>query len=132
MLAPGSNVFHYDHIHVDLAMHDPRGLKRICKPLLKFESQLNPADGSARPLASPRPPARQTVPTQAPIDVEEDDPYGLAPTSSRASGAHVARAPAPTAYTAAPAPSRPRSPAHDGASAPLSLAAPRPSNEPIY
>jgi hypothetical protein len=59
VLAPGSNVFHYDHIHVDLAMHDPRGLKRICKPLLKFESQLNAADGSPRPLASPRPPARR-------------------------------------------------------------------------
>ena len=141
VLAPGSNVFHYDHIHVDLAMHDPRGLKRICKPLLKFESQLNLADGSPRPLASPRPPTRQTVPTQAPIDVEEDDPYGVAPTSSRTTGTRVARAPAapaPTAYAAAPAPSRPRSPvpAHDAAYAPLSLAAPHASDhgsdEPLY
>ena len=137
VLAPGSNVFHYDHIHVDLAMHDPRGLKRICKPLLKFESQLNAADGSPRPLASPRPPARQTIPTQAPIDVEEDDPYGVAPTSSRATGTRVARAPAapaPTAYAVAPAPGRPRAPvpAHDAAYEPLSLAAPHASDEPIY
>lgn len=34
VLAPGSNGFHYDHIHVDLAMHgnSSRGLRRICKP----------------------------------------------------------------------------------------------------
>ena len=34
VLAPGSNAFHYNHIHVDLAMHgnSSRGLRRICKP----------------------------------------------------------------------------------------------------
>lgn len=31
VLAPGSNVFHYNHIHVDLAMHGRRG-HRVCKP----------------------------------------------------------------------------------------------------
>ena len=30
VLAPGSNVYHYDHIHVDLARH--RGKRAICKP----------------------------------------------------------------------------------------------------
>ena len=37
VLAPGSNAFHYDHIHVDLAMHgnSSRGLRRICKPALQ-------------------------------------------------------------------------------------------------
>ncbi|MDE2363959.1 MAG: extensin family protein [Hyphomicrobiales bacterium] len=37
VLAPGSNAFHYDHIHVDLAMHGStsRGLRRICKPALQ-------------------------------------------------------------------------------------------------
>jgi hypothetical protein len=37
VLAPGSNGFHYDHIHVDLAMHgsSSRGLRRICKPAIK-------------------------------------------------------------------------------------------------
>ena len=44
VLAPGSNVFHYDHIHVDLARHDPRGLRRICKPLIKFTPQLGTGD----------------------------------------------------------------------------------------
>lgn len=108
VLAPGSNVFHYDHIHVDLARHDPRGLKRICQPLIKFTPQLG-AEG-ARSFARPAPPPRQPAPPQAPVDVEEDDPYGLAPMSSREAPARVARAPAPaapSAYAAAPAP-RPR------------------------
>ncbi|VTZ26906.1 Extensin family protein [Methylocella tundrae] len=37
VLGPGANVFHYNHIHVDLAMHgnSSTGLRRICKPLLR-------------------------------------------------------------------------------------------------
>jgi hypothetical protein len=31
VLSPGSNAFHYNHIHVDLAMHGRRG-HRVCKP----------------------------------------------------------------------------------------------------
>ncbi len=57
VLAPGSNVFHYDHIHVDLARHDPRGLRRICQPLIKFTPQLG-GDGP-RPLSKPVPPPRR-------------------------------------------------------------------------
>ena len=35
VLAPGSNPFHYNHIHVDLAMHGraSTGTRHICKPL---------------------------------------------------------------------------------------------------
>lgn len=35
-LAPGSNVFHYNHIHLDLAQHGWRGgqPRRLCKPAL--------------------------------------------------------------------------------------------------
>lgn len=35
VLGPGSNAFHYNHIHVDLAMHGSgsRGLRRVCKPI---------------------------------------------------------------------------------------------------
>ena len=32
VLSPGSNAFHYNHIHVDLAMHGRNGDRRICKP----------------------------------------------------------------------------------------------------
>jgi hypothetical protein len=37
VLGPGSNVFHYNHIHVDLAMHGntSSGPRRICKPAPK-------------------------------------------------------------------------------------------------
>lgn len=37
VLAPGSNIYHYDHIHLDLAMHGStsRGLRRVCKPVIK-------------------------------------------------------------------------------------------------
>ena len=104
VLAPGSNVFHYDHIHVDLARHDPRGLKRICQPLIKFTPQLG--SDNPRPMSRPRPPERQPAPPQAPVDIEEDDPYGAAPMSRAASPTQVARAPArptaPSAYASAP------------------------------
>jgi hypothetical protein len=159
VLAPGSNVFHYDHIHVDLARHDPRGLKRICQPLIKFTPQLG-TEG-ARSYARPHPPERQPAPPQAPIDIEEDDPYGLTPMSARETPSRVARAPAapsqaplaqarsaqaPSAYASAPAPrpypGRPpaprvaAAPAYDepapGFEEPLSLAAPGLGAGPIY
>ncbi len=149
VLAPGSNVFHYDHIHVDLARHDPRGLRRICQPLIKFTPQLG-ADGAARPVSRPRPVERLPAPPQAPVDVEEDDPYGVSPTSHvvRAAPSQLARGPgtapshaqaAPSVYVAAPAP-RPRlattprpmdEPAPGFAREPLSLQAPGPAG-PIY
>lgn len=46
VLGPGSNIFHYNHYHLDLAMHGntARGPRRICKPV--------PED--APPLPSPR------------------------------------------------------------------------------
>lgn len=37
VLGPGADAFHYDHLHLDLAMHDPRGLRTVCKPVLKFD-----------------------------------------------------------------------------------------------
>ena len=42
VLAPGADPFHYDHIHIDLARHDPRGERQICKPILKFTPRLDP------------------------------------------------------------------------------------------
>jgi hypothetical protein len=37
VLGPGSNVYHYNHIHVDLAMHGntSSGPRRVCKPVPK-------------------------------------------------------------------------------------------------
>jgi hypothetical protein len=140
VLAPGSNVYHYDHLHLDLARHDPRGLRRICKPLIKFQSQLPPPGTPLSPIRK-KPPAWQPAPDPAPIDVEEDDPYGLTPMSARETGSRVARAPAPRqapgqapaqAYTAPPAP-RPALAAEPRAlPAPLPLASPTWSSGPIY
>jgi hypothetical protein len=42
VLAPGSDVFHYNHLHIDLARHDPRGDRRICKPIIKFTPRIDP------------------------------------------------------------------------------------------
>ena len=46
VLAPGSNVFHYNHIHVDLAMHgnSSRGVRRICKPVPHLQNVAPPRD----------------------------------------------------------------------------------------
>jgi hypothetical protein len=145
VLAPGSNVFHYDHIHVDLARHDPRGTRRICQPLIKFTPQLG---AGGRTLSRPLPPPRQPAPPQAPVDVEEDDPYGLTPMSQGRSPNPVARAPAhhpaPAAYASAPPPQRPlaaRAPAPRTAALPdeavaddlpLSLSPPGLAPGPLY
>jgi hypothetical protein len=55
VLGPGADPFHYDHFHIDLARHDPRGQRRICKPILKFSPRLDEvqvARGQAGPGAS--------------------------------------------------------------------------------
>jgi hypothetical protein len=32
VLGPGSDMFHYDHFHFDLARHSPDGKRRVCRP----------------------------------------------------------------------------------------------------
>jgi hypothetical protein len=54
VLAPGSDMFHYDHFHLDLARHDPRGRRRVCKPVIKFEPRLDPGAVRSRPRPSAR------------------------------------------------------------------------------
>lgn len=34
VLGPGADMFHYDHLHVDLARH--AGGRRVCRPIIKF------------------------------------------------------------------------------------------------
>ena len=70
VLGPGSDAFHYDHLHMDLARHDPAGTRRICKPVLKYTSRLDVAGSglapsAARPAqaAAPVPPAQQATPS---------------------------------------------------------------------
>ncbi|MFC7396959.1 extensin family protein [Chelatococcus sp. GCM10030263] len=40
VLAPGSDRFHYNHLHLDLARH-AKG-RKICKPILKFTPRIDP------------------------------------------------------------------------------------------
>lgn len=91
VLAPGSDAFHYDHLHIDLARHDPRGTRRICKPVLKFAARIDPERSR---LAAAE--AAQTA-DLAPVDMEQDLPetaYAADPGPAPASSAPV-RTPLP-------------------------------------
>ena len=84
VLGPGSDALHYDHFHLDLARHDPRGMRRVCKPILKFTPRLGNG-GEWQGGGSPaEPPA---------IDME-DDAGDADLVSSRGAPARTAR-PAP-------------------------------------
>jgi len=66
VLGPGADPFHYDHFHLDLARHDPRGERRICKPILKFAPRLDMV------ASTPRLPMENASADLAPIDIEQD------------------------------------------------------------
>lgn len=56
VLGPGYNIFHYNHIHVDLAMHGStsHGMRRYCKPIpepTRPGPQLPPSDNLPDPPA---------------------------------------------------------------------------------
>lgn len=71
VLGPGADAFHYDHFHLDLARHDPRGERRVCKPVIKFTPRSQGAD--AGPQFQPEPSPRQGQP---PVELdEEEDPF---------------------------------------------------------
>ena len=82
VLGPGADAFHYDHFHLDLARHNPRGDRQICKPILKFMPRIDP-ERVAQPMPA------QGAPDLAPIDMEQDIPGGQddwAHSSEQASG----------------------------------------------
>jgi hypothetical protein len=91
VLGPGADMFHYDHFHMDLARHDARGTRRVCRPVLKFTPRLMeagvatmshgrfqpPADW-ARPAPRPQPrPGWEKQPIAEP-DYAEEEPDGEA------------------------------------------------------
>ena len=93
VLGPGSDSFHYDHIHVDLAMHGntSQGRRRVCKPVP--QPQFAPAPG----------PRLDTLPD--PPVIEEDQEIALAPRSARPPGGPM---PPAAVYAARPLQSAPR------------------------
>lgn len=88
VLSPGSNMFHYNHIHVDLAMHGRGGTRRICKPA--------PRNVSPPPGQDPQLEARG-------VDDDDTDTGGTPPRAafeaqaSRGRESFVAAAPLPPA-----------------------------------
>ena len=121
VLGPGADAFHYDHFHLDLARHDARGQRRICKPIIKFEPRLGQEGVAVRQVPRPRPAIRPLPEPDEPLEIgEEDDPYAVsarssAPaTSTRAVTSQVTASPTrpapPVAYAAGPAPMRPAAP----------------------
>ncbi|MBF9197245.1 extensin family protein [Microvirga terrestris] len=104
VLGPGSDTFHYDHLHLDLARHDPRGQRRICKPILKFEPRIDP-EKSQEILQS-----AAAAGDLAPVDLEQDVPEGEA---------YIPPAPAPAPALAAPVAPPPRYSSSNGYAADL-------------
>jgi hypothetical protein len=84
VLGPGSDRFHYDHFHLDLARHDPRGERRICKPILKFAPRIDP-ERSREVLQSLN--ASGDIPS---MDLEQDEPEAEYSSGSYAPGAPMA------------------------------------------
>lgn len=75
VLAPGSDAYHYNHIHMDLARHDAYNQRRICKPQIQFARKIDPK--ANRLLAVTQPPvAEQPVITGALTDIHLPQPAG--------------------------------------------------------
>jgi len=120
VLGPGANVFHYNHIHVDLALHGntASGPRRICRPFLGPSQVPEPQrDGLPNPpeieddvdIAEGRNPRGQTPALQA--------GPGSAPPAHIPDTYFAAAARAPAAHAYAPVP-----PAAVGASSPQTAA----------
>lgn len=101
VLGPGSDSFHHDHLHLDLARHDPAGRRRVCKPAIKFEPRIDP-DGPVEARV-PRPPPVRAEP-EPPLEIEEgEDPSGMSPGTAVPGRVSQARPP-PSARARAGAP----------------------------
>ena len=103
VLGPGADVFHYNHFHLDLAMHGSTntGPRRYCKPLPTPE--LTPAP----PPSDGLPPAPEI---EEPQDIAQAGSGGLGPMALHAPTGELPE-PAP-AY--APPPTRPQTPPGEG------------------
>lgn len=87
VLGPGADPYHYDHFHLDLARH--AGGRTICKPVLKFMPNLDPAKirpyRPGPPVATPVPMA-QTAPRPAAPPVQMPSGGPMTPLAMPAPG----------------------------------------------
>jgi hypothetical protein len=96
VLGPGADAFHYDHFHIDLARHDPRGERRICKPVIKFAPRIDLLQAQGRPAMTPVPSAHASA-DLPPIDMEEEFSAEDAPAPPESRPAPAWAAPLPPA-----------------------------------
>lgn len=98
VLAPGSNAFHYNHIHLDLARHDARGLKHYCRPRLGPIPPPGMLPGQMQePLVSqaPAPPLPQEMPPIARALADQPPPFSRALRQAPVPEAPLPEAPVP-------------------------------------
>ena len=90
VLGPGYNIFHYNHFHMDLAMHGmtSRGPRRYCKPV--------PQTGL------PGPPVKDNLPDPPPLDEEMDIARAPIPAPALRSGPPTLATTVPALATSAP------------------------------
>ena len=103
VLGPGADAFHYDHFHLDLARHDPRGERRVCKPVIKFTPRSQGPEAYPQPEPEPSRPRQSQPPVET--EEEEEDPFVIDQVS-----ASPRISPKPSAVQARPAPSLSQSP----------------------
>ncbi|MDI9846873.1 extensin family protein [Rhodoblastus sp. 17X3] len=148
VLSPGSNPFHYNHIHVDLAMHgmSSSGPRRICKPAQQntvappspkdnlpetpeFDDDLDIAQAGA-----PRGPAAYATTGGANLALSgaAPDPIRRPPPPVPATATTMPQTSAPqTAIAQAPLGPPPGPPRRPSGLAPVSLHAQLPADEPL-
>lgn len=68
VLGPGADPFHYDHLHLDRARHDPRGERHVCKPVIKYTPRAVPAPAR-------RPAPYTAAPVEQPTIEQDEDPF---------------------------------------------------------
>jgi hypothetical protein len=106
VLSPGSNPFHYNHIHVDLAMHGRSG-GIVCKPEpVETVAPAFPAVASRSPVASSFPTgsiSRGNAGRATMVEDEDRDPGDAPPRAAFEGGG---RGPELSAYDAPPLPPR--------------------------
>jgi hypothetical protein len=111
VLGPGADAFHHDHFHLDLARHDARGERRICKPILKFSPRLDGYAGGETGRPRPAETSRSSPEPLPEIEMEEDDdPFavssGPSPRQTYASARPSGSPQLPTTTPSAQAPLR--------------------------
>ena len=82
VLAPGSNIMHYNHIHVDLAVVAPDNSPKLCKPAPEVKPpERSPVDVE---LIATTPAAAPSVSTQQPSTTQEAAQPAGSPSASAA------------------------------------------------